>query len=68
MTDAEEMQMLRLEKRAAELVADNMRLRKRCEDLHRMHEAAQRHIGRLQAQMRRAAINIANEAYGQRGQ
>lgn len=67
MTDAEEMQMLRLEKRAAELVADNMRLRKRCEDLQRMHEAAQRHIGRLQAQMRRAAVTEAERVFGEAG-
>ena len=67
MTDAEEMQMLRLEKRAAELVADNMRLRKRCEDLHRMHEAAQRHIGRLQAHMRRAAVTEAERVFGEAG-
>lgn len=47
MTEQEEIRMLRLEKRAAELTAENAVLRKRVSDLQRMHDANQRHIARL---------------------
>lgn len=54
MTVEEEMRLLRLEKRCAELVAENLRIRKRADDLQRMHNADQRFIGKLQAEFRKS--------------
>ncbi|WP_306127926.1 hypothetical protein [Roseovarius sp. MMSF_3350] len=51
MTDEDEIRILRLEKRNAELTAQNVGLRKRVEDLQRMHEQDQKYINTLRRQI-----------------
>jgi len=64
-TPEEEMEMrcLRLEKKNAELVAQNYNLRKRVDDLERMDKCAQAHIGKLQAQLKKAPKTLAEQVF-----
>ncbi len=63
MTDQEEMTLLRLQKKNAELVAENLRLKKQNGDLIRMHTSAQCHIGKLQAQLKRKNVSLAEQVF-----
>lgn len=55
MTDAEEIRILRQEREIYRLRARLAESEKRCADLQKMHDADQRYIGKLQAQVKRAA-------------
>lgn len=68
MTEQEEIQLLRLQKKSAELTAQNVGLRKRVEDLQRMHEQNQKYISTLQRQIGTTAKERAELHFGGQGE
>lgn len=63
MNEDDEIKILRLEKRAAVLTAENYKLRKRAEDLQRMYNASQKYIGKLQAQLKQGKKSAAERLF-----
>lgn len=67
MTDFEE-RCLRLEAALGRVNVKLAKAQKRIGDLQRMHEADQRHIGALQAQINRTARNAAEMVFNGKGE